>query len=128
MVYLDGEELLQLHKVVVDFAGGSHGVRDAHLLASILEKPQMEFGGNPLYPTIWDKAACYLESIAKFHVFIDGNKRTAIAVTARFLLLNGYKLIATNKAIEIFVVRVVIKKLEVSVIAAWLKKHSQKLS
>ncbi|MEK7631442.1 MAG: type II toxin-antitoxin system death-on-curing family toxin [Patescibacteria group bacterium] len=128
MVYLDGEELLRLHKIVIDFAGGSHGVRDAHLLASILEKPQMEFGGEVFYPTVWDKAACYLESLANFHVFVDGNKRTAVAVTSRFLRLNGYRLTATNKEIESFIVEVVVKKFSVTVIAAWLKKHAKKLS
>lgn len=127
MVYLDGEELLRLHKIVIDFAGGSHGVRDAHLLASILEKPSMEFEGEDLYPTVWEKASCYLESLAKYHVFVDGNKRTALAATVRFLQLNSYKLKATNREIEEFMVRVIVKKLTVPAIATWLKKHTQKI-
>lgn len=127
MIYLDGEELLRLHKIVIDFSGGSHGVRDARLLASILEKPQMIISGKALYPTLWDKAACYFESLANFHVFVDGNKRTALAVTARFLNLNGYKLAATNRKVRNFALLTVIKKLTVPVIAVWLKKHSLKI-
>lgn len=126
MIYLDGEELLRLHKIVVDFAGGSHGVRDAHLLASILEKPRLEFGGENLYSTVWEKAACYLESLAKFHVFVDGNKRTAIIATSRFLQLNGYTLRATNNELEVFIIRVIDKKLTVPAIAVWLQKHAEK--
>lgn len=123
MVYLDGEELLRLHKIVVDYAGGSHGVRDAHLLGSILVKPQMEFGGEEAYPTMWGKAACYMESLAKYHVFVDGNKRTSVAATARFLRLNGYRLTATNKGLEQCIVGVIVKKRSIPSIAAWLEKH-----
>jgi len=36
--------------------------------------------------------AVYLESIAKYHPFVDGNKRTAIAAALRFLNLKSYKL------------------------------------
>lgn len=127
MVYLDGEELLRLHKIVVDYAGGSHGVRDAHLLGSILVKPQMEFGGEEAYPTMWEKAACYMESLAKYHVFVDGNKRTAVAATARFLRLNGYRLTATNKGLEQCIVGVIVKKRSIPSIAAWLEKHCRKV-
>lgn len=127
MVYLDGEELLRLHKIVVDYAGGSHGVRDAHLLGSILVKPQMEFGGEELYPSIWEKAACYMESLAKYHIFVDGNKRTAVAATTRFLRLNGYQLAATNKGVEQFVIGIIVKRRSLPAIAVWLEKHSRKV-
>lgn len=128
MVYLDGEDLLRLHKVVIDYAGGSHGVRDARLLASILESPKQSFGGVPVYPDIWQKAGAYMEKLAKFHVFVDGNKRTSLAAAARFLELNNYALLATNKEAETFVVQVVTKKLDVVSIATWLKRHSRKIA
>ena len=127
MVYLDGEELLRLHKIVVDYAGGSHGVRDAHLLGSILDKPRTAVGGQEMYETIWAKAACYLESLVNFHVFIDGNKRTAVAATVRFLRLNGFQLVATNKSIEQFVIGVIVKKRSIPAIATWLEKHCRKV-
>lgn len=127
MIYLDGEEVLRLHKIVIDYASGSHGVRDANLLSSILESPKQSFGGHALYPDVWRKAAVYLEKFAKFHVFVDGNKRTALATTARFLWLNGYAMNATNQQVEIFIIDVVVKKMDVPSIADWLQKHSQKV-
>jgi len=126
VVYLDGEDLLRLHKIVIDYAGGSHGIRDQHLLGSILEAPKQSFGGTELYPDVWEKAANYLEKLAKFHVFIDGNKRTALAATARFLALNRYHFNATNKDSESFVLSVIKTKMNVPDIAAWLKKYSRK--
>jgi len=113
-----------LHKVVIDFAGGTHGVRDARLLASILEAPKQTFDGSELYPDVWQKAALYLENLANFHVFVDGNKRTAIAGTARFLNMNGYRLKASNVKVEKFILSVVIKKPDITAIAKWLQRNS----
>ncbi len=126
MVYLDGEDVLRLHKIVIDYAGGSHGVRDPHLLGSILEAPKQTYGGHELYPDVWTKAAVSLERFAKFHVFVDGNKRTALATTVRFLRLNGYRLSVTNPTAVRFVVDVITKKHDVATIAAWLQHHSRR--
>ena len=127
MIYLDGEDILRLHKVVVDFAGGTHGVRDARLLASILEAPKQTFDGSELYPDVWQKAALYLENLANFHVFVDGNKRTAIAGTARFLNMNGYLLRASNTKVEKYILGVVTKKPDITTIAKWLQRNSQSI-
>lgn len=124
--YLSGEEALVIHARLIDATGGSHGVRNTHLLASMLERPKMQFGGKDLYPTLFDKAAAYFESCAMHHAFVDGNKRTAIALAARFLFLNGYDLSARNKTLEAFVLRAVTKRLPLPVIALWLKQHSKK--
>ena len=125
--YLSAEEILILHSEVVDATGGSHGVRDVGLLAAIVNKPAASFGGNDLYPTVLVKAAVYLESIVKYHVFIDGNKRTGITVCARFLYRNGYELSATNKEVERFVLFVAAEQIEISAVVAWLKKHTKKI-
>ena len=127
MRYLAGEEVLYIHSEIIDKTGGSHGVRDAGLFASIIEKPKMKFGGEELYGGIFTKAAVYFEAFARYHVFVDGNKRTAVAASARFLALNGHELAATNKDIEIFAVRVVVEKLDFPAIAGWLEKHVKKV-
>lgn len=87
----------------------------------------MRFGGKELYRDIFLKASCYFESLARNHPFIDGNKRTAVLATARFLFLNGYELTASNKALENFTLRVVVKKIELPKIAVWLKEHSRRI-
>ena len=127
MRYVNGEEILVLHARILDATGGAHGVRDAHLLASLLEKPKMRFGGKELYAGIFRKAAVYLEGLATYHVFIDGNKRTAFAAAARFLFLNGYALAVTNNQVEKFVLGVALKKHDVEAITKWLERHSERL-
>lgn len=126
MVYLDGEELLAIHARLVQQTGGSQGVRDMNLLKSIFERPKMSFGGEALYPDLWVKAAVYYEGFAKFHVFIDGNKRTALLATMRFLRLNGFVLKVTNKEAENYTLSIVTKKRDLVTIAAWLKKHAKR--
>ncbi len=126
MVYLDGEELLAIHTRIIQRTGGSDGVRDLGLLKSIFERPKMAFDGDQLYPDLWTKAAAYYEGFAKFHVFVDGNKRTALVATARFLALNDYELKASNDQVEEFTVQIIVKKLDISTIAAWLKKYSRR--
>ncbi len=115
-----------IHARIIDAIAGAHGVRDVHLLASIAERPKMQFGGKDLYPGIFDKAAAYFESTARHHVFIDGNKRTAITLAARFLFLNGYDLQTTDSLLEKFVLIAVAKKYSVKKIAVWFREHSRR--
>lgn len=128
MNYLTGEEVLQIHSDIIDETGGAHGIRDTSLFLSILEKPKIAFGGKDMYETIFDKAAVYYEGFARYHVFIDGNKRTGIVAAARFLFKNGYDLTANNKEIESFTLRVVEEKLDIIEIAAWLKQNTKKIT
>jgi len=86
----------------------------------------MQFGGKELYPGIFKKAAVYAEALVNYHVFIDGNKRTAIGIVARFLFLNNLILAATNQEIEEFAIQIAIKKQDLELITQWLKAHSRK--
>ena len=115
-----------MHSRVVEETGGSHGVRDTGLLLSIAERPKSAFGGTEFYKDVFAKAAVYLASLVQYHVFVDGNKRTALITAARFLHLNGYELTVTNKALEDFVVRVAVEKTEINEIAQWLKRGAKK--
>ena len=108
MKYLKAEDILVIHSEIIDETGGLHGVRDIGLLMSIVEKPKSKFGGKDLYVGIFKKAAVYLESIVQYHVFLDGNKRTGALSAARFLFINGYEFIPTNKDLEDFVIKVAI--------------------
>jgi len=126
MKYLKYEELLFIHSAIIDATGGLHGVRDLGLLLSIIEKPKLKFLGKEIYRSVFQKAAVYLESIAKYHPFVDGNKRTAIADALRFLNLNSYNFDAPDEEIENFILMVVEEKLDIDIIAKWLRKHSRK--
>lgn len=127
MRYLDAEEVLLIHAAIIEATGGSQGMRDVGLFASILAKPQMQFGGKELYPGVFLKAAVYLEGIARTHAFVDGNKRTGFAAAARFLFDNGYHLLAENNEVVSFMVAAVTEKFSEKDIATWLQKNSKKI-
>lgn len=126
MRYLSVEELLVIHSEIIDATGGLHGVREIGLLRSISEKPKTKIFGHECYQGIFQKAAVCLESVANYHVFIDGNKRTALAAGARFLAVNGYELTVTNQEAEKFMLCVATEHLDLETIAAWLKRYSRR--
>jgi death-on-curing protein len=126
MHYLSADEIRAINEVVVEESGGSIGVREAGLLASIAHKPQAGFGDDELYPELFMKAAVLYEAIVNYHVFVDGNKRTGFAAMARFLALNGYGLAATNKQIVDYTVSIATDNPDINSVAAWLKSHSRK--
>lgn len=125
MHYLDVEEILYLHHRVVEDFGGSHGVRDEGRLLSVAEAPRQEVFGAEQYPDIYEKAAVYMRNIIGDHPFADGNKRTGTVVAGVFLARNGARLTASSGELEDFAVCVAVERLDVSVIAAWMKSHSQ---
>lgn len=67
-------------------------VGDEGLLQSAIARPQASLFGDDAYPTLWDKAAALLHSLAKNHALVDGNKRTAWASAWTFLRVNGLDL------------------------------------
>lgn len=122
--YLTAEEILAIHSLVIEATGGSHGLRDVGLLASIAARPQAGFSGKDLHQDVFTKAAVFAEAITNHHVFVDGNKRTAFVATARFLSINGYHITANNAEVEETMLAVAEKSMNEKALATWLKKNS----
>lgn len=87
--YLSASDLYNLNDEVTD---GHTFVRDLHLLDSAAARPAQVVFGEVQFPTIVDKAAALLHSVAYHHLFADGNKRTALRAVTLFLFVNGYRL------------------------------------
>lgn len=126
MKYLTAEQVLFIHSRLIDETGGSHGIRDIGLLQSAVSRPMATFGGEDLYPDIFQKAAALMESLIKNHPFIDGNKRTAISSTGLFLRINGYNLETSQKELEDFTLKMATGKASVTDTAKWFKQYAQK--
>ena len=92
MIYLTLEELLYVAQRTL----GEVLVRDHGLLESALARPQTTVFGDDAYPSVEEKAAALLHSIARNHALVDGNKRLALAGTIAFLGLNGWRLTLSN--------------------------------
>ncbi len=84
--YLTASELYHINDAVTE---GHAFVRDVHLLNSAVKRPSIVLFGQPQFPSLVDKAAALLHSLAYHHLFVDGNKRTAALALEQFLTLNG---------------------------------------
>jgi death on curing protein len=116
------EEALELHRVLLERFGGSTGVRDLGALESALFRPQT---GH--YDALAVQAAALMQSLAMNHPFVDGNKRVAFALTAIFLRLNGFRLVASANDAERFVINDLIRKhATLEQVAAWLTAHMRR--
>src|SRR5438270_323696 len=71
MRYLDVDEVLDLHRLVLERSGGAPGLRDRGALESSIAQPQMAFGGEDLYPTLVEKASALGFSLIQNHPFVD---------------------------------------------------------
>ena len=81
MIFLDLEDLLHIARRTL---GIEPVVRDHGLPESALARPQASAFGADAYPSIEEKAAALLHSLARNHALADGNKRLALAATIAF--------------------------------------------
>lgn len=118
-LYPTVHEALALHDELLSRFGGAAGVRDLGSLESALYRPQSGY-----YDRLAQQAAALMHSLAMNHAFVDGNKRVAFALTAVFLAMNGYRLVASPDDAEQFVVdRLIVGRAPLDEIESWLERH-----
>ena len=117
------EEIEQIHKTLIEFFGGSQGIRDLSALKSALARPFQTFENKDLHPTPIYKAAALIESILINHPFIDGNKRTGYVAMRSFLIANGLDIDATQEEKYEFVINIASGKIRLEEITEWLASH-----
>lgn len=74
-----------IHKILK----GKQRIRDMGLLEAAAARPMQTVFGEDAYPTLQEKAAALLHSLARNHPFADGNKRTATVAAIFMLEVNG---------------------------------------
>jgi death on curing protein len=87
--YLDRDDVLTAGAAAV---GQILRVSDYGLLDAAVARPRTTIFGRDAYPDDFTKAAALLQSLARNHAFVDGNKRTAWAAAWTFLSINDLAL------------------------------------
>lgn len=132
MNYLNKLTLIAINKNVIKRSKkGSSGVQYPEGLDVVIEQPKQVVFGHELYPNVWLKAAFILQKITKKHIFVDGNKRTALVATTFFLFKNGYDLKFNDDEGFKFILAVTNSddsEKNMKYAADWLKAHSKKLN
>lgn len=86
-IYLTMEQVVAIHRNTLDVSGGGiDGERDLDPIESVIHHMQ----NDDYYPEFEQKLTHLFFCVCKFHGFLDGNKRLAIALCAQMLLFNGY--------------------------------------
>ena len=124
MRYLTLGEVLELHRRIVELAGGATAVRDLGALESALAQPRMTAGGEDLYPSLATKGAALSFSIVQNHPFVDGNKRVAHAALETFLVLNGFELRATVDESERLMLDLAAGRVGRDHLVQWIDAHT----
>ncbi|MBR2733759.1 MAG: type II toxin-antitoxin system death-on-curing family toxin [Selenomonadaceae bacterium] len=96
------------------------------LIESAVNAPFQTFGGQSLYPTIFDKAAQLGFGLTKNHGFADGNKRVALHAMELLLLLNGIKLTCSQEARVNIMMSVASGKCSAAQLKNWLLSNSER--
>lgn len=119
--YLTLVEVLAIHDDQVARYGGSAGVRDMGLVEAALFRPQTGY-----YADLLEEAAALWESFSQNHPFVDGNKRTAFAVTYTFLAINGVRIIADAHESERFILGLYAEQaFGFQELLAWLRSNTE---
>ena len=117
--YITVIEALAIREDQIHRYGGAAGVRDLGLVEAALYRPQTGY-----YADLIEEAAALWESLAQNHPFIDGNKRTAFAVTYTFLAINGLRNSSESEATYAFIIGLhETGTFEFGRLAAWLRNN-----
>jgi death-on-curing protein len=86
-IWLEVDEVVDMHAEQLAIFGGPEGVRDRGLLESAILRPvnQWHYGQTDLAAL----GAAYAYGLARNHAFVDGNKRAAFHAMMVFLRGNG---------------------------------------
>ena len=129
MRYLTKPQIIRLNEATVKAHGGNFMPPNNFLheenLDYLVEAVQAEMFGEPLYPTITDKAALYCYNIIGNHIFTDGNKRTGLSAALVFLNLNGFDVEAsvTDAILTDFILKVASGQSSLDECRAWFSTH-----
>ena len=120
-IYPTIDKVLIAHARLIARFGGALGLRDPGALESAIARPQIGY-----YDDVIAEAAAMWESLSQNHPFVDGNKRTSIAVTAAFLRINGYRLAFDDlDAYEFLIALYETNRMQFEALERWLREHAE---
>jgi death-on-curing protein len=127
MIYLTKEQIIAINLNQVKVFGGNFMPPSNFLheenLDYLLEAVQAEMFGEPLYPTLYQKAGLYMFNIVCNHIFQDGNKRTGLQASIIFLILNNLVIEVSNDDFINFTLSVASGEQSLEQVQDWLKNH-----
>ena len=110
-----------LHALVLAKHGGGRGVRDARRLESALARPRnMHACGGA---SLAQMAAAHAAGVIEGHPFVDGNKRTGLALAIAFLEFNGLRFRGSEVQAVLHTLGLAAVQVSEEAFAAWLQAN-----
>lgn len=125
-IFLTLDEVIEIHRDMIERYRGSTGIRDLGLLESAVAMPQAGMGDQYFHSSLFEMAAAYLFHIVQNHPFVDGNKRVGAMAAFVFLKLNSFTLNVREAEFEQVVRQVAEGQMKKEKIAEFLQKNSKK--
>jgi len=104
-LYLLRKDFITINRKTAERHGGNYvppeNLLHGDALEYLVDTVQADIFGQPLYPSISDKAGLYLFNVISNHVFQDGNKRTGLEAALLFLSINGRNLGTNLTGVEV---------------------------
>ena len=117
---------MEAHDRALHF-GGRPGVLSRDLILSAIARPYTGY-----YPSIVEKCAAFVESLAGNHGFTDGNKRTTLYVVDLFIRRSGYHLAGSplpllNQDLERIILSSAAGEFDRAEVIKWFEHHLHSL-
>lgn len=122
---LDPEDIRFLHDDALDEYDGVEGELEPGMIDYMAEKPFLVSYGVEMYPSLFAKAAVYLEGFATHQYFADGNKRTGVKCCLTFLAIHGYELTVDDFELFEITLKVANNKMDLDEITEWLENNTR---
>ena len=122
--FLDEQTIVALHKQAIDRYGGLEGF-DQQKIESIAAYPRHKHAYDSDCRDVPGLAGALAFAIAKeFHAFNDGNKRTALAAMAVFLVENEFMLTADSDEAEEVIESLAAGAIGLEDMLGWVRENS----
>ena len=123
MKKLTKEQVIQMHRELIDAHGGVDGVRDEGLLDSALSAPYQTFGSNYMLTTVQQRAVRLGFGLIMNHPFNDGNKRIGAHAMLTILSMQGIELEYTQRELHEVILEVASSTASFDDLLKWVLNH-----
>ena len=123
MILFSLEDILLIHKIVIEETGGEDGIKDLGLIESALYSTEAGFEVYQKYPSPEEKAARLCYGIAMNHGFVDGNKRTATDAMLSLLKINGISMFYSQLELTETILNLASGNIGYDELLLWIKNH-----
>lgn len=123
--YMTTKSVIEVHDQLIEKSGGSLGLKDYDKLKNCRDKLVEEFSTVQLSYGFYLKIASFMRALVDNQPFVDGNKRTALAVALIHLEKNERGFTASSKEMIKTALKIENGQFDTHALAEWIWNHTE---